>query len=263
MKHETIIALDIARRAAKEIMAIYQSEFSVETKQDGSPVTKADKKANELICNALVDCFPDDAIISEEGDPLPGGRTWYIDPVDGTSSFTKRTDQFAIHIGLSLDGCADFGLIYRPTTGQAYVGYGNIAYRLETDGQETPLRVPAWNPKELVIALSPDFDKALKRKSMYDTMGVTSIFFHGGAGLRIMKIVEGLADFRISGPKNNTWDVCAPEAIFRAAGGYVRGLDDRVLRYERQSGVGMEIVMAKGEEVYEMVRKGCEASQRM
>ena len=104
--HELNIAIALAKTASDEIMRIYNQGFDVDYKEDGSEVTIADRKSNEIILEGLVHSFPEDGIISEELEQVDStnDRYWYVDPIDGTSGFVKRRGDFAIHIGLAIHG---------------------------------------------------------------------------------------------------------------------------------------------------------------
>jgi histidinol phosphatase-like enzyme (inositol monophosphatase family) len=85
------IAVDITRRAGELTLGWFQSPtLSIERKRDGTPVTEADRAAEVFIRNELRRRFPDDAIVGEEfpADTGTSGRTWYVDPIDGTKAFS-------------------------------------------------------------------------------------------------------------------------------------------------------------------------------
>ena len=89
--------IPIAVEAGKRIMAYYNGEKKVEIKDDASPVTIADKEANDIITGRLMAITPDIPVISEENEELDNeharmaGRFWLVDPLDGTKSFIKQT----------------------------------------------------------------------------------------------------------------------------------------------------------------------------
>ena len=93
---------EVARAAGEAIMEVYgepQADWQVQSKTDESPVTKADLKANAVICNALLAKFPSIPITSEENKKVPYSErkkynySWNIDPLDGTKEFIKRNGQ--------------------------------------------------------------------------------------------------------------------------------------------------------------------------
>ncbi|MCB1091604.1 MAG: 3'(2'),5'-bisphosphate nucleotidase CysQ, partial [Verrucomicrobiae bacterium] len=91
---------DTARRAGDAIMEVYGTAFSVDTKDDSSPLTEADRRSNAVILDALQQRFPEIPVISEETKATPWEershweRFWLVDPLDGTKEFIKRNGEF-------------------------------------------------------------------------------------------------------------------------------------------------------------------------
>src|SRR4051812_31127780 len=99
----------IARRAGKEIMRVYASDFAVRGKSDDSPVTEADEAAERIILAELANLAPDIPTISEEacalnGIPDAAALHWLIDPLDGTREFVDRNGEFTVNIALIDNG---------------------------------------------------------------------------------------------------------------------------------------------------------------
>nr|MBA3453697.1 3'(2'),5'-bisphosphate nucleotidase CysQ [Deltaproteobacteria bacterium] len=99
-----------AARAAGSVIADYYARGSVQVdlKADASPVTQADRDADVVIAEVIRAAFPADAILSEETPDdharLSRSRVWIVDPLDGTRDFVGRTDDFAVHVALAVDG---------------------------------------------------------------------------------------------------------------------------------------------------------------
>lgn len=110
---------DLALEAGRLTQRWFRSPtLEIDIKDDGSPVTVADREAELLIRNAIVEAFPDDAIIGEEFDDTPGsgtsGREWIIDPIDGTKSFTAGVPLYANLIAVVDDGVPVVGVLNLP-----------------------------------------------------------------------------------------------------------------------------------------------------
>jgi 3'(2'), 5'-bisphosphate nucleotidase len=126
LKTEYQLAIQAAIAASEAILNIYQLDFNIIEKQDGSPVTAADLAASEKI----------DAILQPLGIPITGEETeklpfevrqhwnkcWCIDPLDGTKEFIKRNDEFAVNIALIENGQPIFGLIASPVNQEILLG---------------------------------------------------------------------------------------------------------------------------------------------
>jgi len=112
--------LEISKKAGDAILKIYETDFEVEYKDDKSPLTAADKAANEEKMN------PDIPIISEENKALSFEERkdwtycWIVDPLDGTKEFLKRNDEFTVNIALIKNGVPVAGVVYLPVTKEYY-----------------------------------------------------------------------------------------------------------------------------------------------
>ena len=119
--------LRIAQLAAREIMAVYASDFAVVSKADLSPVTEADALAEKVILQHLRELWPDVPILAEEaasaGDvPDVGQRFFLVDPLDGTKEFTSRNGEFTVNIALIEAGKPVMGVVYAPAINQMFWG---------------------------------------------------------------------------------------------------------------------------------------------
>jgi histidinol phosphatase-like enzyme (inositol monophosphatase family) len=109
-------AVQAARRAGEIVMPYYQGEHGVETKSDGSPVTLADRGAEQELRRLIRDRFPGDGVLGEEFGELPGttGRRWILDPIDGTKAFVRGVPLFGVLIGMEEAGEAVLGVAFLP-----------------------------------------------------------------------------------------------------------------------------------------------------
>src|SRR5690606_2768653 len=117
-------ALKAALEAGTEILKVYETNFNVETKDDNSPLTQADKNANAVINKYLKTTgIP---IISEENRQLDFSERkvwtccWIVDPLDGTKEFIKRNGEFTVNIALVENGDPILGVIYVPVSKELY-----------------------------------------------------------------------------------------------------------------------------------------------
>eukprot|EP00918_Siedleckia_nematoides_P076876 GHVU01168017.1.p1 GENE.GHVU01168017.1~~GHVU01168017.1.p1 ORF type:complete len:262 (+),score=59.03 GHVU01168017.1:648-1433(+) len=136
--------VDIAEEAGRRIMDIYGSDdFNVEYKDDKSPLTRADKEANEIICRRLLAVAPHVPIVSEENRSIEFGTRrsfpchWCVDPLDGTKEFIKRNGQFTVNIGFVEAGEPTAGVVVVPTQGQSYYAARGLgAFKKEPEDKE-------------------------------------------------------------------------------------------------------------------------------
>ncbi|HKK48305.1 MAG TPA: 3'(2'),5'-bisphosphate nucleotidase CysQ [Alkalispirochaeta sp.] len=166
--HDIDAAIAAVLQAGAEIMPIYAREFSVEEKEDRSPLTEADTRAHTEIAAVLAVRTPSIPILSEEGATIPAAerqgwqRYWLVDPLDGTKEFIKKNDEFTVNIalmetrsdGMGASGTATptGGVVYVPATRILYVGVvGNGAWSIKVEPEGTA-RAGAGTPAPPTLA---------------------------------------------------------------------------------------------------------------
>jgi histidinol-phosphatase len=120
--HETVAAAVEAARAAGEIaMKYYRGDFQVTIKPDQTPVTQADREAEQAIKTVLRRAFPGHGFLGEEwGEEGPKDRRWIIDPIDGTRNFIRRVPIWAVLIGLEEAGEVTAGVVFNPVSNEMF-----------------------------------------------------------------------------------------------------------------------------------------------
>jgi len=109
------VAIAAARAAGAVALSYFRTGLTVERKADHSPVTIADREAEQRAVAVLRDAFPDHGILGEEfGEQGGAGPRWIIDPIDGTKSFIRGIPFFATLIALEEDGEITTGAVYAP-----------------------------------------------------------------------------------------------------------------------------------------------------
>lgn len=236
LNKELEIAQRLARDAGRILMDFYRGETRVEWKGQDDPVTAADQAANEMLVRELSRHFPHDAILSEEAPDdrsrLEHERVWMVDPMDGTKQFIERVGEFAVMIGLAIDGEAKLGVVYHPSLDRMYYGASGVGAFVEEHLTTKRLRVaPIEDPAEMIAAMSrshhsPVVDLILAQ------LGVPGRLRSGSVGLKFGLIAEGRAHVYVHlSSRTNQWDTCGPEAILREAGGVVTDAHGEPLRY--------------------------------
>lgn len=227
-------------------MEIYadESTFAVEQKDDDSPLTAADRAANDLICAGLAELTPEIPIISEENNRLPYSerqnwhRCWLVDPLDGTKEFLKRNGDFTVNIALIEDGRPVLGIVQTPVTGHvAWAAQGLGAWeRHAMHEADSPLSVArfSWADKGLRFVcsrthLNPETEAYLARFDAPETIS-------RGSSLKFLLIARGEAHVYPRLGPTSEWDTAAAQAIVEAAGGKVLGHETgRPLRYNKEN----------------------------
>ena len=234
--HEVEEATRIARSAGEILMEVYATDFGVSYKSKYDPVTEADTRANAYIVDALRSSFPDDGIVAEESEDrsaaLRGGRCWYVDPVDGTKEFVARNGEFAVMLGLAIDGVSKVGVVFQPVTDKLYAGVVGEGATLDQHGTRRELRVSdVSDPKDLRLVVSRSHrNRAVA--SVVNRLGMSRERQTGSVGLKAGLIADRKADLYIHmSDKSSQWDACGPEAVLKAAGGRFTDLAGREYRY--------------------------------
>jgi 3'(2'), 5'-bisphosphate nucleotidase len=231
--------LEAARALAVRAGAILLEHYScpnVRWKGRGNPVTEADRSANEFLVKELKRMFPGDGILSEEepddADRLSRSRVWIIDPLDGTMEFINRFDEFAVMIGLAVDGTASLGIVYQPVTEKLYYATsGSGAFLIENRTTRLLQVSRESDPLAMTMALSrshhsSDLD-VIQRE-----LGIANTISLGSMGLKVGLICEGRAHLYLHTSRNTSqWDACAPDVILQEACGRMTDLWNAPLRY--------------------------------
>jgi 3'(2'),5'-bisphosphate nucleotidase len=253
--------LEAAKRLAVRAGAILLEHYiqpKVRWKGRGNPVTEADRLASAFLTKELKRMFPADGILSEEepddSDRLLKSRVWIVDPLDGTIEFINRLGEFAVMIGLSVDGISSLGIVYQPVTEKLYYAeLGNGAFL--TENRTTRLLQVSLesNFSTMTIALSRSHHTAdvdlIQRE-----LGITNTIASGSLGLKVGLICEGRAHLYLyTTPHTSQWDTCAPDVILHEAGGRMTDLLNVPLHYNGSEPRNLNGVIASNSIVHDRV----------
>jgi 3'(2'), 5'-bisphosphate nucleotidase len=258
MEKELEVALTLAREAGRILLEFYASETKVDWKGHDDPVTAADRAANEMLVRELRRRFPNDAVLSEESPDdlsrLGNDRVWMVDPMDGTKQFIERIGEFAVMIGLAVEGEAKLGVVYHPSVERVYYAAPAIGAFVEEKWSTKRLRVePIGDPAQMIAALSRSHHSP-KADLVLNKLGVTHRLRHGSVGLKFGLIAEGRAHLYVhTGARTNQWDTCGPEAILREAGGAVTDLSGEPLLYNRPEIRNLNGIVASNGVIHERI----------
>ncbi|MFZ9271094.1 MAG: 3'(2'),5'-bisphosphate nucleotidase CysQ family protein [Prochlorococcaceae cyanobacterium] len=245
----------------------FPQALSVDEGGEG-PVSAADLAVNQWLLDGLAGAFPDApwTLLSEEtakeqltpGQPLAAEWLWILDPLDGTKDFLQGTGEYAVHLALVHRGVPVLGVVLLPALDELWFGLlsvgastpsapqvstGGQAWCEDRAGHQRPARLsPRRELGELVLVASRNHrDQRLEQLLVALALGDTKAI--GSVGGKVATILRGETDLYISlsgksAPKD--WDMAAPEAVLRAAGGAFTHADGRALAYNngdvRQAG---------------------------
>ncbi|MBN1838585.1 MAG: 3'(2'),5'-bisphosphate nucleotidase CysQ [Campylobacterales bacterium] len=212
----------IALEAGDAIMRIYAKEFSIEYKDDESPLTEADTLSNAIICKALKYHFPTLPLLSEENEAIVyeirknWEYYWCIDPIDGTKEFIKKNGEFTVNIALIHKDTPVLGVVYAPALEEMYwAKKGEGAYK---NGAKLPLHVNP-SPKEKLFVVASKSHLSSETQAFIDALPTKRIEqVSKGSSLKLCMVAEGIADIYPRLAPTMEWDTAAADAIVREAG---------------------------------------------
>lgn len=227
--------------AGLAILEVYDTDFSVDTKSDDSPLTRADMEAHQIITRYLEPT--DIPILSEEGKDIPFEERkdwelfWLVDPLDGTKEFVNRNGEFTVNIALIQNNYPIAGVIYIPVTDELFVGapgYGSRKFShvkmllkdLKTIGafMESGVSLPEDYARELYTVvcsrshMSPETETFIEE--ITDTKGEID-YASRGSSLKLCMVAEGQADIYPRFAPTMEWDTGAGQAVAENAGATV------------------------------------------
>ena len=218
-------ALRSSADAARLILKYYQSQkLSVESKADDSPVTAADREAEQLIRQQLSENYPDDGILGEEFDDVPSssGYRWILDPIDGTKPFIHGVPLFGTLIGVEFEGRMVAGVCRLPALGEVmYAEDGTGAWWQFSDQPPQRARVSdvATLSESRLMITEPTYSIQCGRQQVFDELLKRVRLARGwGDCYGHMLVATGRAEIAVD-PVMSAWDIAALIPIVREAGG--------------------------------------------
>ena len=222
--------------AGVKIMSVYsEDDFFVEIKDDDSPITLADRLADNVIRKVLKLNYPDIPIVSEEGQNDPksvSGKVYFlVDPLDGTKEFIKKTGEFTVNIALIINEKAELGVVYVPVTGELFYRDLDGASYLERDLNNAKNR----SERTKILCREVEKDNLSVVKSVSHSNPETESYIaqyapqncvSAGSSLKFGLIARGVADLYPRLGRTMEWDTAAAHAILKGAGGNVYRLDN-------------------------------------
>ncbi len=233
--------------------------LSVDNGGEG-PVSAADLAVNQWLLEGLAAAFPSAAwtLLSEEtakeqltaGEPLAAEWLWILDPLDGTKDFLQGTGEYAVHLALAYRGVPVLGVVLLPEMEQLWLGVTEElagqpgqAWCENRAAVRSPVRFSSRQQLgELVLVASRNHRDA-RLEQLLDVLQLGATKAIGSVGGKVATILRGETDLYVSlsgrsAPKD--WDMAAPDAVLRAAGGAFTHADGRPLTYNtgdvRQAG---------------------------
>ena len=230
----------IARASSKSIMDIYEKDFSIEFKNDGSPLTKADQVSHRIIQKGLAKLSPRLPVLSEESpknevhDRRNWESYWLVDPLDGTKEFVKRNGEFTVNIALVEANRATLGVVLAPALRVEYSGsIGLGAWRQYKNQARVKISTSLFQnrPTRVVGSRSHSNTAVANYIEALGNYELKEI----GSSIKICYIADGKADVYPRFGPTSEWDTAASQAILESAGGGMMDLVGQPLRYNTKN----------------------------
>ncbi len=226
--HNLLPRLQLARTAAREAGLItlnyfQRTDVGFERKADASPVTIADKEAEQHLRKRIAETFPDDAILGEEFAAVEGtsGFRWILDPIDGTKSFISGVPLYSTLIGVEWEGRSVIGLIRIPALDECvYAAVGHGAWYEKGTSEPVPAKV-SQRKLENGLLLASQIDSFAKRGAAEAWLTLEKQAYVArtwGDGYGYLLVATGRAEVMID-PIMNVWDAAALQPVLEEAGG--------------------------------------------
>lgn len=248
--------ISIVKCAGDKILDIYNSdiqEWDISVKGDNSPLTKADKVSNNIICSNLEKIDSSIPIISEENKEVPYNERknyeyfWLIDPLDGTKEFIKRNGEFTVNLALIKRNKAIFGIVYAPFLELLYwANEGKGAFKVDSNNNSTRINANKFSlrQKNLRIVSSRSHMNEETKNFIQNFENPQNVSM--GSSLKLMLIAEGKADIYPRLGPTMEWDTAASQIIVEEAGGEVIRYEDKMPFVYNKENLLNDYFIAKG-----------------
>ena len=204
----------IAAEAGEAIMKTYDGPAEVETKEDGSPLTQADRAAHECIATRLAQLTPDIPVLSEESEGIPTEerlgwkRFWLVDPLDGTKEFIKRNGEFTVNIALVEGDTPVLGVVHVPVTAVTYLGGHGVGAYKEEGGERKPIQCRARTTPVVMVASRSHGGEAVEKLEAFIREEVGDVERASmGSSLTLCLVAEGSADIYPRLAPTSEWEI--------------------------------------------------------
>jgi myo-inositol-1(or 4)-monophosphatase len=247
---------DLARRTGELQLSRYEDPGEIKEKAPKDLVTEVDLLCEEFLIREIHERYPDDAILSEErgGEISPTGRTWLLDPVDGTANFARANPMFCTCISVVEGQKVKHAAVAAPRLGDVYhASSGSGAFR-DSKGETSPLRVSDTQKLEdSFVGADLTFREAAHDPRKSGAMEVLRSCWQvrsiGSAGIRGAWLAAGYLDVSI-GTRNTAWDYAPTALLVSEAGGRVTNLTGGPWTYDSDG-----MIATPGDTLHEEVLK--------
>ena len=220
--------------AGQETIDLYKKGLKIELKEDKSPVSNGDLRANELITKKIEELTPNIPIISEETVNLKVKNTakifWLIDPIDGTREYIAGKDEYTLNAALVVNTVPVLGLVGAPKKNRLFYTYAPGESYLIESGKTKKINCNKQQPKGKIVALASTFkpsDIILNKLKEFNVNLIVKM----ASSYKFCVIATGEYDIYAAHERANEWDYAAGHAVAQNAGAIIKTLDEKPFLY--------------------------------
>ena len=220
--------------AGQETINLYKKGLKIEIKEDKSPVSNGDLRANELITKKINELTPNIPIVSEETVNLKIKNTakifWLIDPIDGTKEYIAGRDEYTLNAALVIDTVPVLGVVGVPKKNRLFYSFAPGESYLIESGKTKKINCQKKQPKGKIVALSSAFkpsDIILNKLKEFNVNLIVKM----ASSYKFCVIATGEYDIYAARERANEWDYAAGHAVAQNAGAIIKTLDEKPFLY--------------------------------
>lgn len=211
------VAIEAARLGGNHTLNYFNQSLTVELKSDQTPVTQADREAESLIRDFILQHFPNHSILGEEHGTIQGDPDyeWVIDPIDGTKSFIHGVPLYTTLVGLQVKDQPAVGVIFAPALNEMVSAATGLGCRLN----DRPCQVSEIDDLSQALVCVSDHFMASDRSDAFETLARRCKYARTwGDAYGYLLVATGRCEIMVD-PQMNPWDICALIPVIEEAGG--------------------------------------------
>jgi len=229
--------IDTFNIAGQESINLYKKGLKIEIKEDKSPVSNGDLRANELITKKIKELTPNIPIISEEtvNEKVQNIAKifWLIDPIDGTKEYIAGRDEYTLNAALVINTIPVLGVVGVPKKKRLFYSFAPGESYLIESGKTEKINCQKKQPKGTIVALSSVFkpsDLILNKLKEFNVNSIVKM----ASSYKFCVIASGEYDIYAAHERANEWDYAAGHAIAQNAGAIIKTLDEKPFLYGKE-----------------------------
>jgi len=240
--------IPVFNTAGQESIRLFNEGLKIEIKDDGSPVSNADLRVNDLICSKIKELTPDVPIISEETVNLSEKNKnlifWLIDPIDGTKEYISGKDEYTLNAALIINKKAVIGLVGVPKKKQLFYSYGIGKSFVKQNNKDERISCRKKNSRKGIVAVSSSnrpSEMIMKKLKEYKVSSITKV----ASSYKFCLIADGTFDIYAAKERANEWDYAAGHAIAENAGAIITTLENQPFLYGKEDYKNPSLLMLR------------------